>query len=976
MQMNSPTITDTSDESEAPRRPRRNVRRRVEIAVVAVVVLVALVIIAARLYVDWLWFGEVGLRTIFWKRLAIGAVAAVGFGAAFFAVVYGNLLIARRLAPKYRPVEGVDVIEAVHESALRWVGRAGLFVALLGALIAARSAAGSWLVFARAADGVSFGIRDPVFHHDLSFYVFRLPAWEYAYGFLFGSLIVALVLSVAAHLAIGGIEVRMRPPARPDMTSEQWARVPPQARAAEQFARVNGFHIEEGAAIHLSALMAALFILGGIGYLFRAWNLLYSTSGVVFGAGYTDIHVRLLMMRVLMVLVFVLGGALIYNAARRRHPWWPFAAFGIWLVSLVLLLGIVPAAFQALVVNPNQLSKEKPYIADNIAATRVAYALTDISETPYSLQGDLSSAALKVNAVTVRNIRLWDPQVLLRSNSQLQELRPYYKFTTVGVDRYLVNGVYRQTMLSPRELSLPGLPPQAQTWVNQHITYTHGYGVAVSAVNQVASGGSPDFLVQDVPPVSSAPSLHITQPQIYYGLLGTNYVLVKTKDAAFDYPGANGNVYTPYTGSGGIPIGSFLNRLAFTIRFGDIRFFTSSAITGNSRVIIRDNIKARLEAAAPFLTFDSNPYMVIAGGRLYWIADAYTTTSRIPYSQPDGSINYIRNSVKVVIDAYNGSMRFYDFDPRDPLIRTYQHLFPGVFLPAAQMPSALRQHVRYPEDFFGVQAQQFATYHVTDPSLLYNKGNQWQIPTNLSISGAGPQSAYYMIMRLPGQTREEFVLILPYAPNGRANMIAWLGAQSDQPNYGRAVSFEFPPSLNVYGPAQVEAAINQDPTISAQRTLWGQQGSRVIFGNLLTVPIQNSLLYVQPLYLQSSTTALPQIQRVIVFYRSPSSTPDLPTGQQQNVVMANTLGDALTTIFGGTAPPGTQPGSATQPGGGTQPGKPAAPGTPSATAAALIAKANAQYAEAQAALRRGDLSAFGRQIQALGRTLDQLKTTP
>ena len=366
--------------------------------------------------------------------------------------------------------------------------------------------------------------------------------------------------------------------------------------------------------------------------------------------------------------------------------------------------------------------------------------------------------------MTVRNIRLWDPQVLLRSYSQLQELRPYYSFTTVSVDRYSVNGVYTQTMLAPRELRVSGLPPQAQTWVNQHITYAHGYGVAVSAVNQVSSGGSPDFLVQDVPPVSSAPSLAVTQPQIYYGLLGTNYALVDTKYPTFDYPGANGDVYSGYTGSGGIPIGSFLNRIAFAIRFGDIRFLTTSAITPQSRVIILNNIRERLAAAAPFLTFDSNPYMVVAGGRLYWIADAYTTTSRIPYSEPNGSINYIRNSVKVVIDAYNGSMRMYVFDPQDPLIRTYEKIFPGAFFPASQMPATLHQHVRYPEDFFKAQAQLFATYHVTDPALLYNKGNQWEIPGNLSISGSAPADAYYMIMRLPGRRRRSSCSSCPTRP--------------------------------------------------------------------------------------------------------------------------------------------------------------------------------------------------------------------
>src|SRR5450759_560021 len=688
------TTTDMSDSDEPSRRRSHPLRRRLAIAaIVAAVVAVVLIVLGvnlARLYVDWLWFGEVGLRTIFWKRVAIGIVAGPVFAAAFFAVVYGNLLIARRLAPRYRPVE---VIEVVHESASRWVGRVGLLVALVGALIAGGSAAGAWLVFARALHAVPFGIRDPIFHHDLSFYVFRLPAWEYAYGFLFASLVVALILSIAAYFAIGGLEVSEREPSRRQTTPAQRARTPSAVRAAEQISRLSVVHVEEGAAIHISALAAALFVLGGVGYLFQAWNLLYSSSGVVSGAGYTDLHLRLPMLRVMMVLDFALGGALVY-----------------------------------------------------IAATRAAYDLTAISQTPFSLQGDLSAASLKANSVTVDNIRLWDPQVLLRSYSQLQELRPYYSFTTVSVDRYAVNGVYTQSMLAPRELRVAGLPPQAQTWVNRHITYTHGYGVAVSAVNQVASGGSPDFLVQNVPTVSSAPTLTITQPQIYYGLLRTNYVLVRTKYPTFDYPGPNGDVYSPYTGSGGIAIDPFLNRLAFAIRFGDIRFFTTSAITSQSRVFILNNIRARLAAAAPFLTFDANPYMVIAGGRLYWIADAYTTTNHIPYSQPNGGINYMRNSVKVVIDAYNGSMRFYVFDPNDPLIRTYERIFPGVFLPASQMPATLHQHVRYPEDFFRTQAEMFATYHVTDSTLLYNKGNQWEIPGNVSISGSAPVSAYYMIM--------------------------------------------------------------------------------------------------------------------------------------------------------------------------------------------------------------------------------------
>ena len=656
----------------------------------------------------------------------------------------------------------------------------------------------------------------------------------------------------------------------------------------------------------------------------------------------------------------MIAAALIYNALRVRRVRWLALAVPVWLAAVIVLLGIVPAAWQALFVSPSQLSRELPYITYDLAATRSAYDLTAIRERPYSLKGDLTASVLAANSTTVSNIRLWDPETLRRSYAQLQQLRPYYHFSTVSVDRYRIGGAYRQTMLSPRELNVQGLPAQAQTWVNQHITYTHGFGVTLSAVNQVASSGSPDFLVQDVPVTSDSPVLAVTQPRIYFGLRGRDYVLVRTKFPEFDYPGPGGDVYRRYDGSGGIPISPLLRRLAFSVRFGTIKFLTTTALTDQSRVIIRNGLMARLQAAAPFLTFDREPYMAIADGRLYWIADAYTTTGRIPYSQPLDGVNYIRNSVKVVIDAYNGSMRFYAFDQRDPIIRAYERLLPGMFRPASSMDATLRAHVRYPQDYFRAQAALFGAYHVTDPVLLYNKGNQWQVPVDVSISGAGEMNPYYMIMRLPGQTREEFVLIMPFTPNERSNMIGWLGAESDAPHYGKAVSFEFPANLNVYGPAQVEAAVNQDPTISAQRTLWGQHGSSVIFGNLIVVPIEDSLLYVQPLYLQAERTRLPQVQRVIVFYRSPSATPDLPTGQQQNVVMAPTLGGALAEIFGG-APPGTPAGP------------PPSGGKTSAAAARLIARADAQYAAAQAALRAGDLQEFGRQITALGETLSRLR---
>ncbi len=919
-----------------------------------VVVLVVLAVLS-RYYIDWLWFGEVDLRVVFWRRIWTSLVVGVVFGAIFFAILYSNIEIARRLAPRFRAFEGVDLVEPLRERAQRLTRLAGLGVSIVIAIIVGAGSAGSWLTFLRALNGVDFGVTDPVFHHDVGFYVFRLPLWQYVYSFLFGSLVATLVISVIVHLILGGVVIEQEPGVEG---------AGPRAR------RVTGFHIERGALAHVSVLLAAIFVVAGFGYILRAWELLFSTNGVVFGAGYTDLHARLWAMRILMVLAWVIAAALLANVWWRRNIL-PVAAVGVWIAALVVLLGIWPAITQALVVSPNQGSKEAPYIARNIAATRAAYNLDLLKETPYPLKGDLTSAKLVANQTTVRNIRLWDPATLTRSYQQLQELRPYYSFVDADVDRYNVSGTYRQTMLSARELNIGGLPANAQTWVNQHITYTHGFGVALSAVNQVASDGSPDFLVQDIPVTSSASSLQITQPRIYYGETGTQYTLVKTKDQEFDYPGPGGqDVYRSYDGSGGIPIGSFLNRTAFNIRFGTIKFWTASSIDSDSRIIIRNNIVARLTAAAPFLTFDHDPYMVIADGRLYWIADAYTTTDLYPYSERQGSINYVRNSVKAVIDAYNGTMTFYDFSPGDPIIRTYEKIFPGMFKPFTAMPTALLVHVRYPEDYFKLQTELFATYHVTEPGLLYNKGNQWQIPTNVSISGSGQMDPYYVIMRLPAQTKEEFVLILPFVPNGRSNMIAWLGGQSDPPNYGKGVSFGFPSSLNVYGPAQVEAAINQDPTISSQRTLWGQEGSTVIFGNLLVVPITDSLLYVQPLYLESQQTQLPQLKRVIVFYRSPQGG-TLPNGQTQAVVMAPTLGEALTEIFG-ASPSVAGPTPSPSPGQTTTPGTT----TPSAQLKALIAQANQQFEAAQTAIKAGDFAEYGRQIKALQQTLSQLRSLP
>ncbi len=940
----------------------RDRRRRIilGIVVVGVVFVAALLGRVFGLYIDWLWFGEVGQRSVFWTavwwRVVVGLVTA----AVFFVVIYVNVEIARRLAPDYPRVspEG-DLIEPSDERLKRLVRWVGLAVAAVAGAVVGYSVSADWLTYALALRAGEWGATDAQFGRDLSFYVFSLPALQTALSLLIGAVVAAVVAAAVAHLLLGGIEYRV-----------EGGKAPPSDGPVAMPQRPNvDVKLGGRAVAHLSALFALVFALVGVGQLFRAWELLVSPGGVVFGATWTDVNVRLPVARVTLVLAFALAVFLVVNVWRRRQ-WWPVIALAVWVVALVLLRGVVPAVVQQLIVNPNELDRERPYIARNLEATRAAFNLDIIEQQDFPAARRLAAQDLADDPGTLRNIRLWDPDTLRRSYTQLQQLRPYYQFLNVDIDRYTVDGVYRQTMLAARELNIEGLPPQARTWVNEHITYTHGFGVAMSAVNQVLPDGSPDFLVQDVPP-RTAEGLEIEQPRIYYGESPADYKLVRTTEREFDYPGSSGDVFTEYEGTGGIEISPFLRRLAFGWSFGTIKFFTTSAIRDDSRIIIRNDIMSRVQTLAPFLTYDNDPYMVISDGRLVWIIDAYTSSERFPYSQPTGGVNYVRNSVKAVVDAYDGSVRFHVFDEDDPVLKAYRAVFPDLFVAREQMSADLMSHVRYPEDLFNVQAEAWTTYHVESPDVLYNKGDQWQIPVLEEMGADGRMRGYYVIMRLPGEERDEYLQIIPFNPNERPNMVAWLGARSDMPNYGTSINYVFPEGITQFGPSQVEAAINADPAISAQRTLWNQQGSNVIMGNLLVVPVADSILYVQPLYLEAETTRLPQLKRVIVFYRAPAA-----EGVQasQAVSMQNTLGEALTDIFG-PLPEESQEAVGGPSEGETPPEEPTE-GTPpdaGATAAQLIQQANQQFDAALAAQRAGDWAEYGRQLDALEQTLQQLQ---
>jgi len=945
----------------------RDRRRRLILGAVIVVIVVVVALLGrlASLYIDWLWFGEVGQRGVFWTAISWRVVVALIVAAVFFVVIYVNVEVARRLAPDYPRVspEG-DLIEPSDERLKKLVRWGGLAVAVVAGAVVGYSMSADWLTYALALRAGEWGTTDAQFGRDLSFYVFSLPALQSALSLLIGAVVAAAVATGIAHLLLGGIEYHV-----------DAGKAPPSDGPIRAPQRPNvDVKLGGRAVAHLSALFAAIFALVGVGQLFKAWDLLFSPGGVVFGATWTDVNVRLPVARVTLVLALALAVFLVVNVWRRRQ-WWPVIALGIWVAALVVLRGIVPAVVQQLVVNPNELDRERPYITRNLEATRAAFNLDIIEQQDFPAARRLEGQDLAEDPGTLRNIRLWDPDTLRRSYTQLQQLRPYYQFPNVDIDRYTIDDTYRQTMLAARELNLDGLPQRARTWVNEHITYTHGFGVAMSAVNQVTADGSPDFLIQDVPPRTVA-GLELTQPRIYYGEVPADYKLVRTTEREFDYPGAAGDVFTEYEGTGGIEISPFLQRLAFCWRFGTIKFFTTSAIRDDSRIVIRNDIMSRVQTLAPFLTYDNDPYMVVSDGRLVWIVDAYTTTDRYPYSEPTADVNYVRNSVKVVVDAYDGSVKLHVFDDQDPVLQAYRAVYPDLFVSREEMSSDLTAHVRYPEDLFNIQAEVWTTYHVESPDVLYNKGDQWQIPVLEEMGDDGRMRGYYVIMRLPGEERDEYLQIIPFNPNERPNMVAWLGARSDMPNYGTSINYVFPEGVTQFGPSQVEAAINADPAISAQRTLWNQQGSNVIMGNLLVVPIADSILYVQPLYLEAEATQLPQLKRVIVFYRAPAA-----EGVQasQSVSMQNTLGEALTDIFGplpeegqeavGGAPEGEVPGEEVP---GEQPPEEAPPAA-GANVSQLVQQANQQFDAALQAQRVGDWAEYGRQLDALEQTLQQLQ---
>jgi uncharacterized membrane protein (UPF0182 family) len=887
---------------------------RYAIAIGAVLALFIVFTSTIGLYTDWLWFASLGqtrtLQTRLLTQIGLWLAAAL---LAMLVLIVNWFLIPRRLLGRLqlrlrgRQQQSLTIGARVLTIILR-------VIAALIAVVMASEASDRWMTFLTFRHATPFGLSDPIFGLDAGFYVFQLPFYRFLVGWLLGLIVVTLIGSGLIYLFAQRIRDR-------------------------------------AATTHL-ALLGALFMVGkAVDYQLQRFALLGSSQGAIFGAGYTDVHAHLPLLHLLTGVVVL--GALMLVVAIFIRRWRPTAGgrlllfAGIAWIALSLLGPLYASTVQRFTVQPNELALERPYIEHNIRFTRYAYGLADVEESDYQITGTLIAEQLEANADVLDNVRLWDWKPLRTTYEQLQEIRTYYTFADVDVDRYTLDGRLREVTLAVRELDVEQLREDARTWINQHLIYTHGYGLCLSPVAEVSEEGLPHLLVRDIPPRSADPMLTISRPEIYFGEKTTNYAIVNTTEDEFDYPSGDENVYTRYEGPDGVPLSGFLRRLAFALRFESTPILISRAIGTESRILFHRSISDRAETLAPMLWFDDDPYPVIVDGRIIWLYDAYTWSDRFPYSQPRWNsgpwgLNYIRNSVKVTVDAYTGETTFYVVDPSDPLIQTYQAIFPDLFTAGEEMDAALREHWRYPEQLFLIQADVYAAYHMQDARVFYNQEDLWQTPTEVREMGETWMEPYYVIMRLPGEEAVEFMMIRPYVPAGKQNMIAWLHADSDDPDYGQLGVYKFSKEALVYGPIQVEARIDQDPYISQQLTLWNQRGSSVIRGNLIVIPIDGTLLYIEPLYLQAEAGQLPELKRVLVAHGN-------------RIAMADDLATGLAQVLG-EAPA-------------------AAPGEPLPTdAAALARSAQAHYEAAQECLRQGDWACFGAELEALAADLEALVT--
>ncbi len=862
----------------------------------------------AHFYTEYLWFDSLDYRQVFTRRIlaavelaGVAIVISVGF------LILNWSLVPHWIAPKAM-LKGKLNLPTSKQAGARQVTVSTrpmrltftIGALILGALIGL-GFANLWDVYLLARESVPTNVVDPIFGRDLSLYILQLPWYQTLLARAQVLVALAIVGLIARYLLFGQMANR-------------------------------------GVTAHLSLLGSLWLALVGIGRLLARFALLQSNGAVVAGAGYTDIHARLPIYNIEAVLFFAAALVLVVNLVTRQ--WQLLVAIGLFWVGLSLVAPLYPAMVQQFHVEPNEFMLERPYIEHNIAFTRLAYGLDQVNQETYSAAGTLTAADLEAYSEVIRNVRLWDYRPLKRTYSELQEMRLYYTFNDIDIDRYTLDDSLTQVMLSARELDVDTLPEQAQTWINRHLVFTHGYGVAMNSVNRVTPAGMPEFLIQDIPPRSSHPALQIDRPGIYFGERTHTYALINTTENEFDYPAGSTNVYTRYDGPDGVRLGGPIRRALLATRFGNTQLLISSALSSESRILFHRTIQDRAATIAPMLRYDDDPYPVVSEGRIVWLLDAYTWADRFPYSEPVEDLNYIRNSIKVTIDAYTGRTDFYLIDPDDPVAATYAKIFPSLFQPIEAMPAELRAHWRYPESLFLHQSRLYATYHMQDPQVFYNREDLWDIPQELVGTQQQQMEPYYVTMILPNSSEPEFLLIQPYVPSQRQNMVAWFFARCDGDNYGELGVFVLDKDRLTYGPLQIEGRIDQNPLISQQLSLWTQPGSHVLRGNLLVIPVQDTFLYIEPLYLEAESSQLPELRRVIVAYGD-----RIAMAPSLDLALLEVFEDGAATVVDPLMPPGSE------------------------SLEDLASRAWQHYQAAQVCLSEGDWMCYGQEQAQLERLL-------
>ena len=900
------------------------------IAAAIIFVLLLLFFILNRFYIDYLWFSEVGFTQIFFKEIITKTEIFIPIFMILVVLLYFYFLFLKKVIAK----NSIVVVRSGIRSKFAWGHLAiSVVISLLITLLTTNSL---WYKLLEFINAKPFNINDPIFNKDVSFYIFKLPFLEQLYAVLSSILTIVFIATIAYTVINYASGYKTQ------------------------------FHEDDGAGIDIKGLLLKLgnitvkqigifvgffFLLLAFNYYLRQFYLLYSSSDIIYGAGYTDSVIRLNLYRVLMVLSLIIAGYSVISGFRKKLK--PLL-LGPAVIIVVSVAGwVIGAGVENFIVTPNQYTKEEPYLSRHIEYTNMAYGINNVTEKSFNPVQELNLTDIEENEATIGNIPINDYKPTLDIYNSIQGFKVYYEFNDIDIDRYQIDDQYTQVFISARELDNTKLEENARTWINQHLKYTHGFGVAVSPVNRVNEVGQPDLVVKNIPPQTDSTVFSIDEPRIYFGEKTDSYVITNGTTPEFDYPEGSNNQENFYDGTAGIRM-NMLNRIVFAVREKTLKILLSSEISSESKMLIRRNIMDRVSTIAPFLLYDPDPYIVVSQGKLYWIIDAFTVSDRYPYAQPydeTNRFNYLRNSVKVVVDAYNGNVMFYQVDTDDPIINAYESIYNDVFTPIDEMPEDLRSHVRYSQEMFDVQSDIYRTYHMTNTKVFYNKEDQWDIPRQ--IYGASKEimdvESAYMIMKLPDR-EEEFTLMVPYTAKEKDNMIAWMSVMNDLDSYGEIVVYTFPKQSLVYGPMQIEQRIDQDTVISPQLTLLGQQGSQVIRGNMLAIPIEESLLYVEPIYLiaQDADRSLPEVKKIIVSYNN-------------KIIMADTLALGLEQIFGKSE----QPEEIIE----EQPSENIPEETSKEDIAGLITEANRLFEAAQDAQKEWRLGFIWRPVKSIGRCL-------